>query len=242
LNRAIETVLNAPANVSKPLSFAVLRVPFFLEPQYDEKKIFERSNRERLIEKWGGEIGWEIQKKNHDLKGRGLEAGIPYFNLDRLAASSMASHRLIQYLGKTYGLSVSEAIYDLLNVYYFVDGHSLNDREKLACVVSEKLSELIKDKAPTKAEILDFLNGSQGRHEIEQALAALNQIRVHGIPKFIIEGKTVIDGAAHSDVFVDIFRQIEQRGVVCGDPVFADVLGVSPDIIQKGSHRRQEAL
>lgn len=242
MNRAIETVLNAPANASKPLSFAVLRVPFFLEPQYDEKKIFERSNRERLIEKWGGNIGWEIQKKNHNLKGRGLEAGIPYFNLDRLAANSMASHRLIQYLGKTYGLYVSEAIYDLLNVYYFVDGHSLNDRERIACVVSEKLAELIKDNAPTEAEILDFLNGSQGRHEIEQALAALNQIGVHGIPKFIIEGKTVIDGAAHSDVFVDIFRQIEKRGVVHGDPVFADVLGVSHEIMQKGSHRRQEAL
>ena len=50
------------------------------------------------------------------LKGRGLAAGIPHFNLDRLASNSMASHRLIQHIGKRYGLHVSEALYDRLNV------------------------------------------------------------------------------------------------------------------------------
>jgi hypothetical protein len=90
-------------------------VPFFLEPHYDENKPYVCSNRERLINKWGGEAGWEEQKRRHDLKGRGLEAGISHFNLDRLAANSMASHRLIQHLGKTYGLAVSEAVYDKLN-------------------------------------------------------------------------------------------------------------------------------
>ena len=52
----------------------------------------------------------------NSLKGRGLAAGIPHFNLDRLASSSMASHRLIQHVGKRYGLDVSEALYDRLNV------------------------------------------------------------------------------------------------------------------------------
>jgi hypothetical protein len=95
--------------------FSVIRVPFFLEPHYDESKSYETTNRERLVEKWGGVAGWEKQKRRHDLKGRGKEAGIPHFNLDRLAANSMASHRLIQHIGKTYGLAVSEAIYDKLN-------------------------------------------------------------------------------------------------------------------------------
>ena len=103
------------------LIFSIIRVPFFLEPEYDERKPFIESNRDRLLTKWGGKQGWERQKRNHDLKGRGLDAGIPHFNLDRLASNTMASHRLIQYIGKTYGLHVSEAIYDRLNVYYFVD-------------------------------------------------------------------------------------------------------------------------
>ena len=116
LTRAMGEVLSDPLpGAPRPVAFSVIRVPFFLEPNYDENKPYIESNRERLIKKWGGPVGWEQQKLRHDLKGRGLDAGIPHFNLDRLAANSMASHRLIQYLGKAYGLSVSEAVYDRLN-------------------------------------------------------------------------------------------------------------------------------
>mmetsp|Transcript_7796 Transcript_7796/g.13454 ORF Transcript_7796/g.13454 Transcript_7796/m.13454 type:complete len:156 (-) Transcript_7796:1362-1829(-) len=148
----------------------------------------------------------------------------------------MASHRLIQYIGKEYGLAVSEAIYDRLNVYYFVDGHSLNDRPLLAKVVVEELKQLIPHNYPSEDEILAFLNGNEGRAEIENALQGLRQLGVHGIPKFIIEGRTVVDGAARSDVFVNIFRSIEKRGEVQGEAVFADILGITAETIQAGSH------
>jgi hypothetical protein len=59
-------VISKPLNRDSPLSFAVLRVPFFLEPHYDESKPFIESNRERLIKKWGGKEGWERQKRNHE--------------------------------------------------------------------------------------------------------------------------------------------------------------------------------
>jgi len=35
--------------------------------------------------------------------------------------------------------SVSEALYDVLNIYYFVDGHALNDRPRLAKVTHDCL-------------------------------------------------------------------------------------------------------
>lgn len=223
------------------MAFSVIRVPFFLEPQYDEDKVFIESNRERLVKKWGGPEGWEKQKRNHDLKGRGLEAGIPHFNLDRLAANSMASHRLIQHIGKKYGLKESEAVYDLLNEYYFVEGNSLNDRPLLAKVVAEKLETLLNDeKAPSEDELLAFLNGNEGRAEIEQTLSTLQELRVHGIPKFIIEGSTVVDGAARSEVFVDIFRKIEARGKVERGPVFGEMLGIPKKIIARGSHHSED--
>jgi len=243
LNRAIEEVLNNPLpDAPKPLAFSVLRIPFFLEPNYDETKVFIETNRERLIKKWGGEAGWNEQKRRHDLKGRGLEAGIPHFNLDRLASNTMASHRLIQYLGKIYGLAVSEAVYDRLNVYYFVDGHSLNDKERLAIVTCEVLEDILGDKAPSEVEILDFLNGDQGREQIMRALHALNQLGIHSIPKFIIEGRTVVDGAARSETFVDIFREIEARGEVHGTAILNDVLEVDEETIQKGSHLPKLAI
>lgn len=236
----MEELLHHPSPTApRPLAFSVLRIPFFLEPAYDESKPFIETNRERLTKKWGGPEGWEDQKRRHDLKGRGMEAGIPNFNLDRLAANTMASHRLIQHLGKTYGLAVSEAVYDLLNQYYFLDGHSLNDKPLLAKVVAERMQELLlprKEAAPTEANLLDFLNGDQGREQIIHALHALNQLGIHSIPKFIIEGRTVVDGAARSDTFVEIFRDIEARGMVKGTAMFNDVLGVSDEIVEKGSH------
>jgi predicted DsbA family dithiol-disulfide isomerase len=216
----------------------VIRVPFFLEPHYDEAKPFIETNRERLIRKWGGAEGWERQKNAHNLRQRGIDAGIPHFNLDRLASNTMASHRLIQSLGKTYGLGISEAVYDLLNEYYFVEGHSLNDRPLLAKCVATKLKSLLPvlSQTPTEEEILEFLNRDEGRKEIEQALDALRMLGIHGIPKFIIEGTTVVDGAAGYETFVSIFRDIERRGSILSGPVFADILGLSPDIIQQGSH------
>lgn len=240
--------------LSNPISdvqmeFAVLRVPFFLEPHYDESKPFIESNRERLIKKWGGREGWERQKRRHDLKGRGEAAGIPHFNLDRLASNSMASHRLIQYVGKRYGLNISEALYDRLNVYYFVEGHALNDKPRLAKVSAETISQSLakasnstSQAAMSEKEILEFLNGNEGRLEIENALRALNELGVYGIPKFIIEGSTVVDGAAGSETFVRIFREIEQRGKLEGTAIFKDILGVDEDTLSRGSYSRESLL
>jgi hypothetical protein len=90
--------------------------------------------------------------------------------------------------------------------------------------------------SPSEQELLDFLNGNEGREEIIQALQGLEQLGVHGIPKFIIEGTYMVDGAARSEAFVGIFREIEARGEVKGGPVFGEILGISDDIILRGSH------
>lgn len=243
LSKPLDKGSNSPS-----LAFAVVRVPYFLEPDYDESKPFIESNRDRLVKKWGGKKGWETQKHRHDLKGRGLAAGIPKFNLDRLASNSMASHRLIQHVGKRYGLSMSETLYDRLNVYYFVEGHALNDKPRLARVAAETLSKALAQDNPTGQttmnvkEILSFLNGNQGRLEIENALRALQKLGVSGIPKFIVEGSRVVDGAAGPETFIRIFREIEERGEVAGGPILGEILGISEDTVKRGSHTRKSFI
>ncbi|KAL3798342.1 hypothetical protein HJC23_004995 [Cyclotella cryptica] len=156
----------------------------------------------------------------------------------------MASHRLIQHVGKRYGLNVSEALYDRLNMYYFVEGHALNDKPRLAKVAAESLVETLAKTENatippmTENEVLNFLNSNKGRREIENALRALTELGVHGIPKFIIEGSRVVDGAAMPDVFIRIFREIEKRGEVAGGPVFGDILGVDDSIVMRASHKK----
>jgi len=115
-------------------------------------------------------------------------------------------------------------------------------------VAAETLSKVLAQDNPTgetpmnKKEILSFLKGDQGRLEILEALRALREIGVHGIPKFIIEGSHMVDGAAGPETFIRMFRDIERRGKVAGGPVFGDILGVSDDIMQRGSHTRESLL
>ena len=113
------------------MGFTVLRVPFFLEPDYPEGAEFEETNRVRLLRKWGGKAGWEAQKERHNLKGRGREVGIEHFNLDRVASNTMASHRLVQWVTKTLGVNAAENMYNDLNQKHFEKGVKLNDREML---------------------------------------------------------------------------------------------------------------
>lgn len=131
--------------------------------------------------------------------------------------------------------------------YYFVEGHALNDKPRLAQVAAETVTELLAkqnatDQALSEEEILSFLHGNEGRLEIENALRALRKLGVHGIPKFIIEGSSVIDGAAGPETFVKVFREIEKRGYVSGGPIFGDILGVSKETWMKGSHTRESFL
>jgi hypothetical protein len=52
-----EVLTNPQPQAPKEVAFAVLRVPFFLEPHADESVPFVGTNRQRLLEKWGGPAG-----------------------------------------------------------------------------------------------------------------------------------------------------------------------------------------
>ena len=131
--------------------------------------------------------------------------------------------------------------------YYFVEGYTLNDKPRLAQLAAETVNQSLADQraidqALSEEEILSFLYGNEGRLEIENALRALRKLGVHGIPKFIVEGSSIIDGAAGPETFVKVFREIEKRGSVLGGPIFGDILGVSQEMWMKGSHTRESLL
>jgi hypothetical protein len=107
----------------RPLTFSVVRVPFFLEPGYPEAEEFEETNRTRLVHKWGGPRQWLAQKDRHDLKGRARDAGIT-------EKTNLKSHRLVQWVSRTRGLDASERLYDALNELHFIGGRKLNARRR----------------------------------------------------------------------------------------------------------------
>ena len=70
---AMREVASNPRTPGRPMGFNVVRVPFFLEPDYPTGEEFEETNRVRLLRKWGGQAGWDAQKRRHGMKERGRE-------------------------------------------------------------------------------------------------------------------------------------------------------------------------
>ena len=88
---AMREVARDPLTPGKPMGFNVVRVPFFLEPDYPTGEEFEETNRVRLLRKWGGQAGWDAQKRRHGMKERGREVrGTP-----RDATRSLARARTL---------------------------------------------------------------------------------------------------------------------------------------------------
>lgn len=220
----MSVVTKNPIDELNPVKFAVIRVPFFLEPDYSRDEKWFETNRSRLERKWGGKKAFEEQKNRHMLKERGREVGIEHFNLDRKASNTMKSHRLVQWVTKNYGCAKSEQLYDKLNVEHFVNGKKLNDSLVLLdCAKTIGGIDLENAKA--------FLMTDEGEKEIVLAKKALQRLGIHSIPNFVIGGKEVLSGAVHSKELVNAFRKIERTGEGASDNAFASILGIGEEII-----------
>mmetsp|Transcript_8191 Transcript_8191/g.25914 ORF Transcript_8191/g.25914 Transcript_8191/m.25914 type:complete len:229 (-) Transcript_8191:306-992(-) len=224
----MERVRREPLVPGRPLGFSVVRVPFFLEPDFPEDEAFSETNRARLVRKWGGERGWLEQKRRHRLKERAQAAGIAEkIDLDRLASNTLKSHRLVQWVSRTHGLDASERLYDALNELHFVRGRKLNDAAMLAAAAAEHAGA---DEAAARA----YLDSDAGRAEIDKALLIARAYGITSIPKFVIDGELLVDGAAHADEHEAVFRSIERRGAVSGRALFAHALGITPEVLHTG--------
>ena len=218
-------VMSDPMDATNPVRFSVLRVPFFLEPGYDTDERFSETNRARLERKWGGKVAFAAQKHRHRLKERGQEVGIEKFNLDRLASSTLKSHRLIQWITKNRGCEVAEAVYNDLNFRHFVDGKKLNDAEMLCDAAAAA--------GVDRDEAMRFLESGEGLEEIGDAQEMLQEMGIHSIPNFVVGGKVVVSGAVHATELVQIFRRIESTGKGAPGSAFADALRIPPEMRAK---------
>lgn len=221
----MRAVTEHPVNATNPVKFSVIRVPFFLEPEYPKDETWSETNRVRLERKWGGKAAFAAQKHQHRLKERGQEIGIEHFNLDRQASNTLRSHRLVQWVTKNYGCAKSEAIYDRLNKLHFVEGKKLNDSKMLLDEV-KALGGMDVERATT------FLASNEGEAEISEATRNLHRLGVHSIPQFIIGGAEIFSGAVHHSELERAFRKIELTGLGAPGAAFSEILGISEEVVR----------
>lgn len=211
------------------MRFAVLRVPFFLEPGYSRSEGFSETNLERLRRKWGGKKAFDNQKRRHGLKERGHEVGIEHFVAERTASSTMASHKVVQYVTRTLGSTAAERLYNRLNSLHFEHGHRLND----AAMLAREAAAVGADAAAVTA----LLSSDRGEAEIEAAQNVLAQLGISSIPTFVIDGRYVVNGAARSAEFIELFRELEQapHDDFNGKFKFADALGCDAELARQAT-------
>jgi len=222
---ACKEVTASPMVPDQPMGFTLLRVPFFLEPDYPTDPSFEETNRVRLIRKWGGKAGWEAQKRRHTLKERGQAVGIEKFNLDRVASNTLASHRLVQWVTRTIGINEAEALYNDLNFRHFEEGRKLNDEDLLV--------EAAVAVGADETDARHAIRSGDGGKQIEAAQDVLRDLGVSGIPTLILGGKWQLpSGALSSGQLVDAFRSIEAQGGATG-ALFAECLEIPSSVMEQ---------
>jgi len=222
----MRAVRAAPAGGGLPMDFTVLRVPFFLEPDYPTGAEFEETNRARLLRKWGGAAGWAAQKARHDLKGRGRAVGIARFDLDRIASSTRLSHRVVQFVTRTAGVNAAERLYADLNRLHFEEGRKLNDAPMLVAAAARA-------GADGDAVAACVADPDAGAAEIAAAGDLLRDLGVSGIPTMILGGRWRLpSGALHAEDLVAAFRGVEANGGATG-AAFADALNIPARVMEE---------
>lgn len=222
----MEELRNRPKDGKRPLEFAVHRVPFFLEPGYDEKPPeFEELHETRMLRKWGGPERFEQVKKGHRLAERGAEVGI-VFNEQRVVSNTMASHCLVQWVSAEHGLNKAEELYSVLNRIHFIEGTKLNAPATLAAACEEI--------GINGESAMAFLTSQSGKETVLKMTEKVHSLGIHSIPTFIVAGEHLVSGAERSEAFIRLFRDLEERmlsgGEIPSETVVAVNYSMSPTL------------
>jgi len=167
--------------------------PFQLHPTMPKEGVSRREYRTKKFGSW--ERSQELDAKVISV---GKEEGID-FAFDRIerTPNTLDAHRLIG-LADTEG--VQDAVVESLFRAYFTEGRDISSRQVLIEVVVEAGLN------PVKAETV--LKGDDGQESVREADELARQVRVDGVPYFIVNGTIALSGAQPSEAFLEAFGQV----------------------------------
>ena len=202
------------------------RVPFFLEPQYNELgPEFTESHDERMLRKFGSPEVFESVKRSQALIPRGLEVGMDASvgwtqeNLSRrIQSSTLNAHRLVLFIEQAYGVVSSERIYSILNRLHFTEGGVLNDPSLLDRAIEETFEGDIDAINASKAHLLT----EKGKSETLELASKVTDEGISGIPTLIVDGQFVVSPTGGTqDVLKALRAATPRNGKPSGKAAFA---------------------
>jgi len=132
----------------------------------------------------------------------GIKDGIK-FSYGGDIASTLDSHRLVEYVRQKYGIEKQNDLMEELFKCYFELEKNIGSNQVLEeALVNCGISDPIKD----------FLNSDQLKNEVLQLIHKYQYQRsISGVPHFIINDNFQLSGAQEKEVFLDLFEEITSR-------------------------------
>jgi predicted DsbA family dithiol-disulfide isomerase len=188
--RRLETAVAAIAGQHE---VRVRWLPFQLNPSLPKEGI---GRREYRIAKFGS---W---KRSQELDAKVVAVGETegiQFAFDRIerTPNTLDAHRFIWLANKE---RIQDAVVEALFRAYFTEGQDISKRQALIDVVAEAGLDRRKAEA--------VLNSDEGMEAIKEASEQVRQLRVEGVPFFIVSGGMMLSGAQPPDAFLAAFRQL----------------------------------
>jgi predicted DsbA family dithiol-disulfide isomerase len=167
-------------------------LPFQLNPQMPKEGVSRREYRTRKFGSWERSLELDAQ-----VAAAGAGEGI-HFAFDRVerTPNTLDAHRLIWLAGEACD---QEAVVEALFRAYFTEGRDISARQTLLDVVAE--AGLDRGKAE------GVLTNGGGQEAIREADELARQVRVEGVPFFVINGRVTLSGAQPPEAFLAAFKQ-----------------------------------
>ena len=176
-------------------SFQISWHPFQLDPTLPPEGL---NRSDYLTRKFGN--AQAIEAVYGPIRAAGADEGLA-FDFDRIAVSpnTLNAHRLIAW---AHEHGNADQIVEALFAAYFLDGHDIGDNEVLAAIAG--------DCAMDSSQILNRLNTDDDLERTRQAADKARQMGVSGVPTYIIDKQTVVEGAQSPANLNAVFEQVAQ--------------------------------
>lgn len=128
------------------------------------------------------------------------------FRMDRaLRANTLLAHRLIWWATRPESPVTQDAMKERLLQAYFMDGTDVGDPEALADCAAEIGAD--------RAEVVDFLESSEGTVEVAAELEHARDNGITAVPTYVFNDQWAVPGAQDSATFAKVLRKMAERAL-----------------------------
>lgn len=170
---------------------------FELDPKMDPAKVTGVS------ERFAGKYNMSPEKaaaQIEEISQLGRDMGIDFKYATALYTNTLSAHRLMKYAEAKYDADTVSRLNERLFKAYFVDNAVLNDINVLASAAA--------DVGMNSDEVKIMLTGTDYTDAVRADERRAEDLRVAGVPFFLIDEKFAIRGAISTEDFKDALKQM----------------------------------